>query len=183
MHALLLLMPVIGAPLLHGPVLALDLLRGLKRPLDGGRTWRGRRLLGDNKTWRGAIVMTLGPVLAAVALWRWPWWRGTIPDDAVDAGPVLIGLLVGLGTVLGELPNSLLKRQLDVAPGTQAGGARGLALTILDQGDLVLGIWVLLLPVYGMPAWVAALGFAVVSVVHLAVNVVGYAIGARSAPI
>jgi CDP-diglyceride synthetase len=181
--ALLLFLPVLGAPILHGPILALDLLPALKRPLDGGATWRGRRLFGDNKTWRGAIVMTLGPLLATVALWQWPWWHDTIPDAARDAGPLLLGLLIGLGVVLGELPNSLLKRQLDVAPGSRRGGAAGALLTTLDQGDLVLGIWLCLLPVYGMPLWLVAVAFAIVSAIHLLINVIGYAIGARSAPI
>ncbi|MFB6219607.1 MAG: CDP-archaeol synthase, partial [Halobacteriaceae archaeon] len=37
-------------------------LVGGGRPIDGGRTWRGRRLLGDGKTWRG----TAGGVAAGV---------------------------------------------------------------------------------------------------------------------
>jgi hypothetical protein len=180
---LLLFVPVVGAPILHGPVLALDLLPRLKRPLDAGRTWRGRRLFGDNKTWRGALAMTLGPLLATLLLWQLPAWQDHLPGDARDAGPWLVGLLVGLGVVIGELPNSMLKRQLDVAPGTQRGGATGLGLTILDQGDLVLGIWICLLPVHAMPLWVVGLAFVLVSLVHLVVNVIGYAIGARSAPI
>lgn len=183
MSDLLLFLPVIGAPILHGPVLALDLLSPLKRPLDGGARWRGKRLFGDNKTWRGALVMTLGPLLATVVLWQLDPWRDALPAAVVDAGPWLVGLLIGLGVVIGELPNSLLKRQLDVAPGTQRGGATGLLLTTLDQGDLVLGIWLCLLPVYVMPAWVAALAFVLVSLVHLVVNVIGYAIGARSSAI
>lgn len=183
MSALLLFFPVLGAPILHAPVLTLDLLKPLKRPLDGGATWRGKRLFGDNKTLRGAVVMALGPALLTLALWQWPWWHDEIPAVARDAGPILLGLLIGLGVVLGELPNSMLKRQLDVAPGTQARGATGLLLTTLDQGDLVLGIWLCLLPVYGMPLWIVGLAFVLVSAVHLLVNVIGYAIGARSAPI
>ena len=111
----------------------------------------GRRCSAD-KTWRGAIVVTLGPLLATLVLWQWPWWHDTIPDAARDAGPLLIGLLVGLSVVIGGLPNSLLKRQLDVAPGPcQRGGAAGVALTVLDQGDLVLGIWICL-SVFGAAA-------------------------------
>jgi hypothetical protein len=85
--------------------------------------------------------------------------------------------------VLGELPNSFLKRRLGLAPGTQRGGALGRGLTVLDQGDLVLGAWALLAPIWHMALWQAAVAFAAVSAVHLVVNVVGYAIGARGAPI
>jgi CDP-2,3-bis-(O-geranylgeranyl)-sn-glycerol synthase len=174
---------VLGAPLVHAPVLRWDLLRGLKRPLDGGATWRGRRLLGDNKTWRGALCMVLGCTLAALALWQWPWWREVLPGELQDAGPLLVGALVGVGIVLGELPNSLAKRQLGIAPGTQRRGAAGWAFVALDQFDLVLGVYVALLPVWAMPAEVLAAAIAAVTVVHLVINVIGYAIGARTAPV
>jgi CDP-archaeol synthase len=176
-------LPVLGSALLHAPVLALDLFPALKRPLDGGRTWRGVRLFGDHKTWRGALFMTAGAWLATIALWQWPWWRGQLPDEVVDAGPVLVGLLIGLGTVLGELPNSFLKRRLDIAPGQRRHSAGGVALAVLDQGDLVLGIWVALLPIWTMPVWLAAIAFAAISAIHAAINVIGYAIGARAAPV
>jgi CDP-2,3-bis-(O-geranylgeranyl)-sn-glycerol synthase len=182
-EGLLLFLPVLGAPLLHAPVLALDLLRGLKRPLDAGRTWRGRRLLGDNKTWRGALLMVAGPTLATVALAQWPWWWDALPGAVREAGPVLVGLLVGLGVVLGELPNSLLKRQLDIAPGAQRRSPAGVALTALDQVDFVPAVWLLLAPVWIMPAWQLALALLVVGALHLLVNVLGYALGARTAPV
>jgi CDP-2,3-bis-(O-geranylgeranyl)-sn-glycerol synthase len=183
MSALWLFLAVLGAPLVHAPVLRWDLLPALKRPLDGGATIGGRRLLGDNKTWRGALCMTAGVVLATVALWQWDWWRDQLPGAVRDAGPLLVGLLVGLGTVAGELPNSFLKRRLDIGPGEQRRGPGGLALSLLDQGDLVLGIWVALLPVWVMPVWLAAIAFAAVSAIHAAINVIGYAIGARAAPV
>jgi CDP-diglyceride synthetase len=177
-HALWVFVPVLGAPLLHAPVLALDLLPGLRRPLDGGRG-----VLGDNKTWRGALVMTAGVALAAALLSLWPWYWRHLPDGIRDAGPWPFGLLLGLGVVVGELPNSFLKRRLGIAPGARRRSAVGALLSVLDQGDLVLGIWVLLLPLWAMSPGEALIAFAVVGAVHLVVNVVGYAIGARTAPI
>ena len=107
MTALWLFLAVLGAPLLHAPVLRWNLLAALARPLDGGRCWRGRRLLGDNKTWRGALCMTAGVVLATVALWQWPWWRAQIPDavsasamdvsvEAMMAGPLMASCVSAL---------------------------------------------------------------------------------------
>jgi len=104
MRALWIFLPVLGAPILHAPVLRWDLLPALKRPLDGGRSFRGRRILGDNKTWRGALCMTAGVVLATVALWRWGWWRDQLPGAVRASSPIVVGLLIGLGTVGGELP-------------------------------------------------------------------------------
>ena len=72
---LVVFLPVLGAYLAHAPVLRYDLLRSLKRPLDGGAKIRGRRVFGDNKTWRGAIVMFAGTFVAAVVLCRFGWYR------------------------------------------------------------------------------------------------------------
>jgi CDP-diglyceride synthetase len=164
-------------------VLRYDLLKGLKRPLDGGRSIGGRRIFGDNKTWRGALCITLGVVLATLVLWQWDWWLGQLPDEVRAASPLLVGLLIGLGTVLGELPNSFLKRRLDIAPGTRRHTPGGVALAILDQGDLVLGIWILLMPVWVMPVWLVVVAFAAISAIHAVINVIGYAVGARTAPV
>ena len=183
MSALWLFLAVLGAPLLHAPVLRWDLLPSLRRPLDGGATLGGHRLLGDNKTWRGALCMMAGVVLATLVLWQWGWWRAQLPDAINDSAPLLVGLLIGLGTVGGELPNSFLKRRLDIAPGQRRHSAGGVALAVLDQGDLVLGIWVALLPIWTMPVWLAAIAFAAISTIHAAINVIGYAIGARAAPV
>jgi len=67
LQLLWLALPIIAAGLVHLAVMTLDLLPGLRRlPLDGGLTLRGRRLFGDNKTWRGAVV-TIGTT--TVAAW------------------------------------------------------------------------------------------------------------------
>jgi hypothetical protein len=180
LSGLLVFVAVLGAPLLHGPVLALDLLTSLKRPLDGGATIGGRRVLGNHKTWRGALFMIGGPTLAAVALTRWPAYRDALPDDVADAPPPLWGALVGLGVVVGELPNSFLKRRLDIAPGTQRHTPGGLALIVLDQADLVPGVWLCLAPVHVLGPATVAMAIVAVTVVHLLTNVIGYAIGARA---
>lgn len=183
MSALWVFVPVLGAVVLHAPVLTFDLLKPLKRPLDGGATLGGRRVLGDNKTWRGAIVMVAGVVLAAALLSLWPWYWHRLPDGIQDAGPWVYGVLLGLGLVLGELPNSFLKRRLGIEAGTQRRSSGGLLLSIYDQADFVPVVWVLLLPIWTMSVAQAAIVFGVVTAVHLVINVVGYAVGARSAPI
>ena len=173
MHARWLFLPVLGAAALHAPVLRFDLLGELKRPIDGGRSWRGRRLLGDNKTWRGALVMSSGPLLATAALDRFDWYRRRLP---VDTNPLLLGTILGVSTVAGELPNSFLKRRLGIAPGTQ----RNAALTVFDQADFVLTVWLLLRPVYRMSAREAAEVFAIVAAIHIPINIAGRVLGVRA---
>lgn len=165
-------LPVIGAVVLHAPVLRYDLFGPLKRPVDGGRGW-----FGANKTWRGVLAMFAGVVLATPAFWP------LMPDSLRDESWLVIGSLIGLGTVAGELPNSFVKRRLGIAPGTRRSTTLGVTLIVYDQADFVPGIALALLPVWTMPLATLALGFVAVAAVHFAVNVIGYAIGARTAPI
>ncbi|HEX8855162.1 MAG TPA: CDP-archaeol synthase [Thermoleophilaceae bacterium] len=179
MRSLLVFVPVLGAPILHAPVLALDVLPGLKRPLDFGASWRGRRIFGGNKTWRGALFMVAGVLIAALALWQWPAYRHALPDDIENASPALIGVVIGLGVVLGELPNSFAKRRLDIGPGRRASGLWGVALSVWDQADFVPLVALLLLPIWQIPFEDLLLAIVVVGGVHFGINLIGYAIGAR----
>lgn len=164
----------------HAPVLRFNLLSRLARPIDGGRTVRGRRIFGDNETWRGALVMTSGVVVLACLLARVAAYWSRLPPSIQRIGPLLFGWLLGLGAVLGELPNSFAKRQLDILPGSQRRSIPGAVFVLLDQGDFVLGAWLLLAPVWVMPVREAIVAFvAVVAVVHMLFNIIGYAIGAR----
>ena len=183
MHARWVFLPVGGAWIAHAPVLRWDLLSRLNRPIDGGRTLRGRRLFGDNKTWRGALVMGGGAFGATLGLHGLRWYRERLPPQVRDVSPALLGAVLAFGTVAGELPNSLMKRQLDIAPGGQRNSVVGIALSALDQGDFVLAIWLLLTPLWRVPARQALDAFATVAAVHIGVNVVGYAIGARTSAI
>ena len=170
--------PLLGAFIAHAPVLRFNLLSALARPIDGGGWIRGRRIFGDNKTWRGAIIMTSGVLGLACLLAQIPAYWSRLPLPIQRVGPLVFGLLLGLGAVLGELPNSFVKRQLDIQPGSQRRSISGFLFVIFDQGDFVLGAWLLLTPVWIMPIREGLVAFAVV-VVHMLVNVIGYAIGAR----
>ncbi|HET6900790.1 MAG TPA: CDP-archaeol synthase [Vicinamibacteria bacterium] len=158
------------APLLlgfvcHGLCIKTGFLRGLARPLDAGARWRGRRVFGDNKTYRGIVVVAIGTGLGYLALGRFPFG---------------FGLLVGAAAMCAELPNSFLKRQLEIAPGGQARGPRGAVFHVLDQIDVTVGAWlVLALRVRPTPALVLA-SLAFIFVTHQAITVAGYALGMRA---
>src|SRR5688500_1774371 len=137
-------------------------------PIDAGRTFRGRRLLGDNKTWRGLVVMVpatslsfaLVAVLAqetAVGVMLWP-----VPASADAAA----GLLAGLGFMARELPNSFTKRQLSIPAGA---AARGPSIRPVffgaDRIDSPLGMVVALSLALPIPAttwlWILLVGPAI----------------------
>lgn len=113
-------------------------------PLDQGKCFRGRRIFGPNKTLRGVIVMVpaaaLSFLLLAVLLENTPAplgrpWPLTTPQYG------LLGLIAGLGFMAGELPNSFLKRQLDIPPGgTPHAPAAKAVFFLADRVDSILGM-------------------------------------------
>jgi CDP-archaeol synthase len=160
-----------------------DLAPRLKLPLDAGLAVRGRRVFGENKTLRGALMMSGGTLAATVVLTRSSWFRSKLPPELSEASPLAYGALLGSGVVAGELPNSFLKRQLGIGPGDRRATPGGMALAVFDQGDFVLGCWATLAPLWRMTPRQLLRAFATVAAVHAGVNVVGYAIGARSSPV
>ena len=169
-------LPALGGALAHAPFLRFDLAPGLKRPLN-------ERLFGANKTVRGALAMWGGTLAATVALHRAPFYRERLPVELREAGPWRHGALLGAAVVLGELPNSALKRRIGIAPGERASSPLGAALAIHDQADFVLGAWPLMAPIWRMRPSEVAEAFALVAGVHMAVNLAGYALGARTSPL
>jgi hypothetical protein len=169
-------LPALGGALAHAPILRYDLFPSLRRPLNA-------RLFGANKTYRGALAMSGGTLAATLALHRLPAYRARLPAQLREAGGLRHGALLGVAVVLGELPNSALKRRLGIAPGERAGSPLGVALAIHDQADFVLGAWPLLAPIWRMKPREVAEAFAVVAGAHMAVNLAGYALGARSSPL
>ena len=57
-------------------------------------------------------------------------------------------ILLGIGMTFGELPNSFLKRQLEIPPGRKKKGPLGILFFVFDQVDLIIGIWIFLFPLF-----------------------------------
>ena len=175
----LVFLPVLGSFLLHAPVLRFDLLSGLARPLDGSATLGGVRIFGDNKTWRGVLVMGTGAFAATLALRAWPWYAAHLPAALRAAHPLDLAVRIAVGTVVAELPGSFVKRRLGIAPGERLRSPAGWVLSLWDQGDFVPGIALMLAPVWVMPWPQVAASCVVVSALHVAVSAAGFAAGAR----
>ena len=145
--------PILIAGLVHVAVITLDLAPGLARPIDRGRRWRGRALLGQNKTWRGFVVM---PVATAITVSAQQALAGRSRHLATLApvrrgGPPawIVGVLCGAAYVMAELPNSFVKRRLGIAPGSSAPRARALQY-VVDQLDSVIGCAIAIRALYRM---------------------------------
>lgn len=158
--------------------------RRIAWPLDGGATWRGRRILGDNKTVRGFVVMVPATALAFGVLGsQWSSASGgalAIWPMTVE-GYVWLGAWSGLGFMLGELPNSFLKRRLAIPPGDAAGGrVTGVVFAVLDRIDSAAGLLAALTLVVPVPwqTWLYVLGVG--SLVHLLFSVLVFQLGGKT---
>ncbi len=181
-QALWLAFPVMFAAAIHIAVIRLDLSPELRKPLDFARTIRGRRLFGENKTWRGALVM-VGAASVGFALQQWVRVPALEPFDYGSVNAWLAGALLGLGFVLAELPNSFLKRQFDVPPGQQATGRAYWVFTALDQVDSVAGC-LLALALVWLPSWQVVLtALTLCSLVHIAFNLIFVMMGLKRRPL
>ena len=175
------------AGLAHSAWLRTRASRRLMMPLDGGLRFRGRRVFGDNKTVRGFVVMVPAAALAfaglsaALALSSqeglsdlWPLSIG---------GYAALGAWTGLGFMAGELPNSFVKRQLDIAPGRAPRGV--LATTICfvgDRVDSILGALFALSVVVPTPPMMWVYVLLIGPGIHLAFSALLYRLGVKARP-
>lgn len=151
-------------------------LFGGGRPIDGGRTHNGRRLLGDGKTWRGTVAGTLSGVAVALALNALtPHVPGSIP-----AFPAVAVVALPAGAMGGDIAASLIKRRL--------GRNRGTAMPGLDQLDFVVGA--LLFTAIVTPSWfgdtftlpVLLVVVVLTPLLHVGLNVIAFRVGWKDEP-
>src|SRR5258706_15782204 len=91
--------PLLVTVLFTGLTLRFDLFPALKRPIDGGATFRGRRVFGATKTWRIVAVTVIGCV-AVVAVQKYlggarAGWLAL--GDYATANPPALGAAIGGG--------------------------------------------------------------------------------------
>ena len=139
---------------------AAPLLLGGGRPLDGGRIFfDGERILGAHKTVRGFFAGILGGSLIGLV------------ETPVDSRLLLGGVVIGLGTVLGDLLGAFLKRRARIKPGSP--------LPIIDQLDFVFGGLLLGQLVFPL-SWLSILIVIVVTPpIHLGTNYGAYKLGIK----
>ena len=127
-------------------------------PMDLGRNFLdGRRILGDGKTFRGFIL--------AIA-------AGTL-IGALQLRP-LIGFVMALGAMLGDLAVSFIKRRL--------GMERGAPLPVGDQLDFVAGAIALTGLVVSIPLSYIVAIVIVTPPIHLGTNALAYILKLKKKP-
>lgn len=145
-------------------------------PIDGGRSWRGERLLGDGKTWPGFLGGTLAGLGLAVAL---NLLRPALAP-ALPSFPAPVAVTLPLGAMLGDAAGSFLKRR--------TGRERGARFPVVDQFGFLVGALALSLVVD--PGWTLAtftptvllVAVVLTPLAHRGTNRIAYRLGLKGEP-
>ena len=159
---------------------------GGKTKMDFGKSWRGKRILGDGKSWRGFFGGAFSGIVFGLILIGISALFGS--DDYWGYGPFWrnVGIIAALsfGALLGDVCAAFIKRRIGLERGAKA--------PVLDQYDFVAGA--LLLTALFFPDWIystyiegwniAALIFliAIMFAIHRSVNIVAYKLKFKKEP-
>lgn len=155
-------------------------LRNWTTPIDLGKTYRGKRIFGEHKTWRGLVTgMIVATVVLAVQQYifrRNPQIQDWIGGFDFGQLPTLIvGPLLGLGALGGDAIKSFFKRQRNTPPGE--------SWFPFDQIDLPLGAlvatWVFIHPTITQAVAAVIIGLAA----QLISSYIGYLLHLKDKPI
>lgn len=180
LFALWFLLPAADANM--APIFAAHLpwLKRFDAPIDGGRTFHGKPLLGTHKTWRGLlagmVVSTLIFWLQQVLLAHVGWLRPLAGGVDYAALPTFVlGPLFGLGALGGDAVKSFFKRRVGVESGK--------SWLPFDQLDYVIGGILVTLPFVRL-AWTQYLTMLIVwFLMHLLFSYLGWLLHLKEAPV
>lgn len=158
----------------------LPLLDRWDTPIDFGRRFHGKPILGPHKTWRGIVS---GIVVATFVLWAQQILSGgfeslRIFTNGVDyptLPTLLLGPLFGLGALGGDAVKSFFKRR--------HGTPSGESWLPFDQLDYIIGAIIVSLPFVVLTIRQYLLVLVIWFVAHLASTYAGWKVGLKAKPV
>ena len=142
---------------------AIPVITGGGYPIDFGKNFLdGRPIFGKNKTFQGFLCgLSVGTAVG-------------LAESIVFGYPVLFGLVLSLGALLGDLVAAFVKRRIGLMPGEM--------LPVIDQVDFVVGAVLLSLFVLA-PPWELILAVLIITPpIHLLTNFAAYKVGLKKNP-
>ena len=176
------LLPSIISAVLNMIWCKLPILKKLQVPMDFGKSFYDKkRIFGDNKTWKGfigylvinTIVMVLWGIISNLTnINNYNYFY--INYSNTFKFNLLIGLLLGLAYSLFELPNSFIKRRLDIKPGKTTKGFKKIFFIIMDQADSVFGCCLVVWMFYNLGLKLYLIYVILGATTHILFNIILY---------
>ena len=138
----------------------------LNYPLDFGKKWNGKRILGNHKTFRGLFF---GVLLGIAA---------TFVQSLLGYGSILdysnwlfLGFLLSFGALFGDAFKSFFKRRMSIPSGK--------SFIPFDQIDYTLGSLLFVSFFYDLSLIIWLYAFGIKFIVHILANYAGFYMGIR----
>ncbi len=157
----------------------IPILKYVSQPIDMGKKIRGKRILGDHKTFRGLISGVIGGFLGGIVQMilytNFSWARSMAgPIDYSTPEILLIGAVLGFGALLGDSVKSFFKRQINIPPGK--------GWFPFDQMDFIIGSSLLILPFAILPLGTFYIALAGVLFIHPVFNILSWILKLQPRP-
>ena len=154
----------------------LPILKRWEAPLDFGLSYRGKRLLGPNKTIRGLLSgMVAGGLFALLQSNMQQSYANEIGITSSVIATFVFGASLGFGALMGDAIESFFKRQKNISSGK--------SWFPFDQTDYIIGGCVPLLVWSQLNFNQYVMIFAVYFGLHLLVSYIGYVLKLKKSPL
>lgn len=181
------MLPLILSGIVNMLFVKTPIYKKYKIPIDCNKNWiDGKRIFGDNKTFIGFISMIVFCIIFQI-LWGYvgelcqlnsqnDWYL--VYSNLIGYN-VVSGFLVGLFYMLFELPNSFIKRRINIIPGKTDKGIKGVVFFVIDQIDSLIGVFLVLKLLSGI-AWSKYFLYLLVGgLTHITINLMLWLWGIR----
>lgn len=182
------MMPVILAGISNMIVVKRKWFRKRAKPIDHRKELKdGKRILGNNKTWLGFWTM-VGCSIVTHIIWGllckyfdgmqnmnqlYLYYENSLLYNAI------VGGVMGIAYMVFELPNSFIKRRLDIPDGQTEIGFKGKLFFVIDQLDSMFGV-ILVLAVVSKISFGQYVNYVLLGgLTHICVNLVLYKLKIR----
>lgn len=147
-------------------------------PIDFKKKWfDGNRIFGDGKTIEGfTLGLIAGSFAGLLESYVQPFMNAYAILWNVQIPPIsfLVGFLISLGALCGDLGGSFIKRRL--------GLDRGKEVLFLDQWNFVIGAILFSMWFTEITVWMALIMLLLTLIIHRIANIVGHKLKVKKEP-
>lgn len=151
-------------------------------PLDFGLKWRGVRIFGQNKTWRGLFFGVAAAVLTGLLQQNYGAQANAFLADSLKLDSTLnlpqmsmtLAFLIGFGAMSGDAVKSFFKRRMGIESGQPA--------PLLDQLDYIFGAFFFAWLVTPINLEYFALVIIITVPIHLMANLIAWLLKLKNVP-
>lgn len=135
------------------------------QPIDLGKKWRGKEILGEGKTWFGLFIGVLAGTFFGLI------------QSLTEVQPLMtlkLAFTLALGALIGDMVGSFIKRRVNLK--------RGKPAPLLDQLDFILGAFLFASFVTEIEFTYLLILIIITPLIHLGANILGYKLGMKKEP-